>query len=382
MSVTNTSPQAAWLKLERLLKTEFHNADCEAAKVVLATMASHRIVNYPPAWLMLIAPPGSMKTALISACKGLPSVHLIDEFTTNTFISGKLDEPGVKRTKAASLLHRIGNEGVIVSADFSTLITGDRHKRDQIFSQFRRIYDGMLRREFGTSENMQEREWQGRITFVSACTPEIDKYSSVFARLGDRFLRVRLDRAGGARAAILAMNHSEQIKVAVQRAVYGLLLPILSLPQVPAPEFPEDCFWRLANFSEFIVKARSDVQRDQQGDVLDLQTESNTRLPQELAQIARGWVVLMGQESVEENHLSLVRRTGWDSIPPVRRDVLVAILGGKLPYSVTRPADTIDRALKDLVEIKLIECRQSTYCLSPLASDLVKAFSVGVVETP
>src|SRR6478672_1761923 len=97
----NTSPQIAWNKLERILRTDFHNADCEAAKVLLATVASHRVVSHPPAWLMLIAPPGSMKTALISACNGLPSVHLIDEFTTNTFISGKLDDPGVKRTKAA-----------------------------------------------------------------------------------------------------------------------------------------------------------------------------------------------------------------------------------------------------------------------------------------
>jgi hypothetical protein len=76
------------MAIEDKLQRNFEKPDIEAAKLLFASVAAHRIVQYPPAWIMAIAPSGSMKTALLDTLQDLPSVHFVDEVTTNTFISG------------------------------------------------------------------------------------------------------------------------------------------------------------------------------------------------------------------------------------------------------------------------------------------------------
>jgi hypothetical protein len=61
----------------------------------------------------------------------------------------------------------MGEDGVLVAADFSTF-TSDPKKLQVILAQLRRIYDGHFSREFGTDENMQERNWKGHI--ISWCS--------------------------------------------------------------------------------------------------------------------------------------------------------------------------------------------------------------------
>jgi hypothetical protein len=62
------------------------------------------------------------------------------------------------------------------------------------------------------------------------------------------------------------------------------------------------------------------------------QAESNTRLPQELAQIGRGWAVLMNRSQVTEEDFRLIRRAAFDSIPPLRCAVLQALMNGEKPH--------------------------------------------------
>ena len=98
-----------WKRLETFLYANYENPDIGAVKVMFAVVAAHRITDYPPAWLLVIAPSGSMKTEILRALEGLPSIHFVDEVTESTFISGKFDEPGKnKQSHPASLLHRIG----------------------------------------------------------------------------------------------------------------------------------------------------------------------------------------------------------------------------------------------------------------------------------
>jgi hypothetical protein len=107
-----------WHKVEALFTRRFHNPDLEAAKVVLACTAAHRIAEYPPSWNMAVAVAGSMKTVILEALDGLPDVYLIDEVTPQTFISGKIDNEGHERKNPASLLHRIGKQGIVIALIF------------------------------------------------------------------------------------------------------------------------------------------------------------------------------------------------------------------------------------------------------------------------
>ena len=193
-SVLNGEQQSkAWANVERLLRQDYTNPDIDAVKIICSCVAAHRIVEHPPVWVMCVAPSASLKTAILQSLDSLPSVHFIDEVTPNTFVSGRIPErqeegKGKRKEKRepASLLHRIGKDGFLVAADFSTILSMDERSRARILAQLRRIYDGHFSRQFGTEENLNEREWKGRLTFITGATPDIDAHYLVFRSLGER----------------------------------------------------------------------------------------------------------------------------------------------------------------------------------------------------
>jgi hypothetical protein len=364
-----------WQAVENCLRKNFENPDIEAAKRIFAAVAAHRIVEYPPAWIMAIAPSGSMKTVLLDTLQDLPSVHFVDEVTANTFISGYTErqdesEENKKREKKtrapASYLHRLGSEAILVAADFSTVLAMDKRKRPVILAQLRRIYDGHFSREFGTGENLSENTWKGRLTLLAGVTPEVDKHFTLLQALGERFVRTRWPRAGGVSAGLRAMRQQASVATELRAAVRDLLLPILSPkpcgelgPQkaVPAPKIDPAQESQIAHLGEFVALARAQVSRTREQHEVDSEPapEGNTRLPQQLAQIGRGWAVIEGSDQVTEAGMQLIRRAAFDCIPPVRCAALQAFIHGRSPYSMELPSVLICRALEDLGTVGLVQ---------------------------
>lgn len=338
----------SWQAVAHVLKKHYMNPDIEAARILCSVLASHVLKEFPPAWTLAIAPPGSMKTDILESFRGLPGMHFVDEVTPNTFLSGKVDEKGNKRKKPAGWLHRIGNDGVLIAADFSTF-TANPKTLTIILSQLRRIYDGNFSREFGTDENPEERSWKGRLTVFAGAVPDVDRHYSLFQSLGERFVRVRWPRAGGVETGLLAMKHTSNVSEEVRSAVHSLMLPILSTPQA-APIIPEEIERKIATLSEFIALARTYVERDglsREASGVPV-TEGNTRLPQQLCQIARGSALIDGRSEANDADYRLVCRAAFDSLPPARISVLKAIIARKSPHSLGLPKATIDRAIEDL----------------------------------
>src|SRR5215472_14885886 len=261
----NIEQQAlAWAAVERLLRQDYVKPDIEAVKIVCSCFAAHRITDHPPVWAMCVAPSGSLKTAILQCLVGLPTVHFIDEVTPQTFVSGRIPdrEEGrrrrrIEKREPASLLHRIGVDGFLVAADFSTILSMDERNRARILAQLRRIYDGHFTRQFGTEENLSEREWKGRLTFLTGATPDIDHHYSVFRSLGERFVQVRWPRAGGVDAGLSAMRQRPEAAVELKQAIHNLLRPVLAIGEgspfeakFPAPTFPPEFEVRVAHLGE------------------------------------------------------------------------------------------------------------------------------------
>src|SRR5580704_11373443 len=162
----------AWEAVESTLRKHYYNPDIQAARAVYAAAAIHHYGVRPPVWLMLIAPPGSMKTVLLDALTGMPGVHPVDMVTKNTFLSGQIAMG--RNRPSSSLLHRIGPKGIITFADFSTILGMRWDDCNTIFAQCRRIYDGRINREYGTNEG--DTEWTGHISFLAACTNNIERF--------------------------------------------------------------------------------------------------------------------------------------------------------------------------------------------------------------
>lgn len=85
------SQTGRWLAVERALGRHLYQPDLQAARGLYAGLAAHNLSGQP-VWTMLVAPPGSMKTDLLTALDGLPLVHLIDCVTPNTFLSGQVKD--------------------------------------------------------------------------------------------------------------------------------------------------------------------------------------------------------------------------------------------------------------------------------------------------
>jgi hypothetical protein len=376
------TPAVVFQHIKAILEQHFENPEIEAAKVIFACVAAHRIVAHPQAWLLAIAPPGSIKTVLLESMLTLPSVHFVDEVTDKTFISGKMDDHGKVRKASASYLHRIGSEGILVAADFGTILSTDRRVRDKILSQLRRIYDGRFSREFGTDEHIAERVWEGRLTLLAGATPAVDNYHSVFQSLGERFIRVRWQRAGGITVGVRAINQNSSIQPILRAAVGEFLRPLLSSKQMAAPEIPPDLLKCISSLGELVALARADVPRTRYTHEVcgEAAPEGNTRLSQQLAQVGRGWAVLNGRTVITDEDYALILRAGMDSMPPIRRQALGALVQGISPYSINLPESTMNRALEDLELLGLAARESGNWRLSQFGFTLAQ--DIGLRTSP
>ena len=46
----------SWKRIEDLLERDYELPDLDAARIIFSCVAAHRIVDYPPVWVMAIAP--------------------------------------------------------------------------------------------------------------------------------------------------------------------------------------------------------------------------------------------------------------------------------------------------------------------------------------
>jgi hypothetical protein len=354
---SQSADEDAWLDVHCALVDHFHEPDVEAARAFYACLAAHDLAGQP-VWPMLVAPPGSMKTELIKACGGLPNFHAIDSLTPNTFLSGRAPERGMPRGRDG-LLQRIGTNPILASPDFSTLLEGNSDKRDAVFAQLRRLYDGEFRREVGIELGADATQWKGRLTFVAGVTPAIDNYQAVFSQLGERFAMIRWPRAAGAAAAIRAMEQDIAAKDTAMRDAVNALFDAMRF--APQPQLPTALRNAIAETADIVALARTAVVRDRNTRELESlpQPEGATRIAQQLCQLAKGSARLELRAFVDLDDIAVVHRVAFDTIPPVRAAVLRALASGKTHDCASRdgaaiPRTTRNRATDDLVVLGLI----------------------------
>ncbi len=334
---------SAWEAVEYTLRKHYHNPDIQAARAVYAAAAIHHYSARPPVWLMLIAPPGSMKTQLLDALTGMPGVHPVDMLTKNTFLSGQI---AVGRNRpSSSLLHRIGSSGIITFADFSTILGMRWDDCNTIFAQMRRIYDGRINREYGTNEG--DTEWTGHITFLAACTNNIERFQQQMKGLGERFTQVVLPR-GSRRAAMAAISQNKASCTSELREAVQKLLA--SLPATP-PGILESHTDRIASLAEFTAFARAPINRDRHKNITSIpEIETPTRLSEVLVNLGKGSAAIDGRDSINETDFNLMVRVAFDSIPEARRAYLRYLIGGKREFLPVR-GNLLSNTIEELKEL-------------------------------
>jgi hypothetical protein len=274
----------------------------------------------------------------------------------------------------------LGDRGLILIRDFSTVLSGSRDKRDELFAMMRCIYDGQIQRDLGN-----EREaltWEGRVTFLAACTSQIDNYSSHTDALGPRWVNYRLPpREGPSRKAVTrrAITRSGD-HVADEVTAMGVAAEVVAHAGLRARQEhldDEHILSAVEDAAQVTCWGRASVPRDSgsRREICGIpEVEETPRVAQQLHMLVTN-LIHIGLS--DDEAIYLMSKVAIDSIPAIRAKVLGALSatsGQFTSASIAKPLRTdwkvVNRAVEDLEALGLVT----------RAERLVSFASTGAVE--
>jgi 5S rRNA maturation endonuclease (ribonuclease M5) len=329
--------------------------DLTALDAVLASAAVERL-DGDPVWLLVVSGSGNAKTETVSALAGA-GAHVTSTITSEGALLSATSKKETAKDSTGGLLRKIGDRGVVVVKDFTSILSMNRDSRAAVLAALREVYDGRWERNVGT-DGGRTLTWDGRIVLIGAVTTAYDQAHAVISSMGDRFALVRVDsnlgRLEAGRQALTNVGHEIQMRAELATAVGDLLttvkpeLAILSDKHMAV----------LLGAANLVTLSRTAVERDYRGQVLEAHApEAPTRFAKMLGQVVRGALAL-GVDP--EQALQTAMRVAGDSVPPLRLDALHDVL--EHPYSRTsdvtkrlqRPRSTVDRTLQELHLLGLV----------------------------
>lgn len=334
--------------------------DTDALDAVLATAAVERLTG-DPLWMLLISGSGNAKTETVQALSGI-GAHVVSTITSE----GALLSATSKRERATDatggLLREIGDRGVAVIKDVTSILSMNRDLRGQVLGALREIYDGSWVRKVGT-DGGRSLPWEGRIAVVGAVTTAWDTAHSVIASMGDRFVLVRMNSAEGRQAAgrhaIGNTGHEIQMRQELSDATARVLA---NLDETLVDELTPEEVDRLLAAADVVTLARTGVEYDYQGNVIDAHApEMPTRFAKQLAQIVRGLLALGADR---DRAMRLAIRCARDSMPPLRLGIIDDLAthpdsGVKeIRQRLGKPRNTVDRQLQALHMLGVLEVEE------------------------
>jgi hypothetical protein len=335
--------------------------DMDVLDAVLAAAAAEKLGG-DPLWLLVISGPGNAKTETVQALAGA------DATITSTIASEGALLSATRKSKAkgmigtGGLLRKIGERGILVIKDVTSILSADRHTRGPVLAALREIYDGKWERNVGTSGGLTL-TWAGRLVIVGAVTTAWDTAHSVIATMGDRFVIIRADsssgRAKSATKAIRNTGSETEMRKELAQSVHVLIGHAskngyaLSDPQIS----------ELIKAADIVTAARTGVERDFRGEVIDAHAlEMPTRFAKQLGQLVRGAVAI---GTPVEHAMRLAIRCARDSIPPLRCEILLDIAAHpdaephEVHRRIGRPRHTVRRELEALHMLRLLQCEET-----------------------
>jgi hypothetical protein len=337
--------------------------DLDAIDAVLATAAAERL-DGDPLWLMLITGSGNSKTETLGALVGSDGVVITSTISSEGALLSASPRKDRSKDATGGLLRRLGDRGVLVIKDFTSILSMDRNTRANVLAAVREVHDGFWERNVGT-DGGRSLAWRGRIGLIAACTTAWDRAHDVVAAMGDRFVSIRMDstepngrRIAGQKA--MANTGDEPTMRAALAAAVGAALAKVD-PRAAERPSPEEA-QRLLAAADTVTLTRTGIDYDYRGAVIDAHApEMPTRFAKQLVQVMRG-ACAVGLTRADAFRLAL--RCARDSTPPLR----LAILRDVAAHPHTRPRDvrqrlnkphsTVDRQLQALHFLDVLETEE------------------------
>src|SRR5687767_10975479 len=181
--------------------------------------------------------------------------------------------------------------------------------------------------------------------------------------MGDRVVLIRMDSSVGRMKAgeRAVRNTGDEVAMREQLAatVAGLIGGVdAGGDYVVHPDEIE----RLLKAADIVTYARTAVEQDYQGEVIDAHApEMPTRFAKQLTQMVRGGLAI-GLERSEAIRLAI--RCARDSVPPLRLEILLDLASfpgsrpGDVRKRISRPWRTVEREMEALYMLSLLQCQE------------------------
>lgn len=333
--------------------------DLDVLDLVLVTAAVLQL-DGDQIWLLLVGGSGSGKTESINSLEAAGAV-----MASSISSEGALLSATSKREQSdnatGGLLRSIGDQGVLVLKDFTTILSMGNDARNQVLAALREIYDGRWTRNVGT-DGGQTLVWEGRLILIGGVTTAWDSAHSVVSEMGDRFLTVRLDsKTGRLETSRQAMSNVGD-EISMRKELAACVRAALEINPKADLTIHDHEVEILIRAADLVTLARTAVMRDRMGNVTDAHApEAPTRFVKQLTQVIRGALAL---DMSREHALHLALRVARDSMPPMRLACLLDI--GRHPQSLVaetrkrldKPRSSIDRELQALHTLGLLTLQE------------------------
>lgn len=360
---THTAPPPHSLAEVHGVYRKWFGDECDLAvlDVVCATAASERLGG-DPLWLLIVSGPGALKTETAQALTGA-GAHVISTIASEGALLSATSRKSRVKSATGGLLRKIGDRGILVIKDVTTILSAARETRGGVLAALREIHDGRWVRNVGT-DGGQTLTWEGRIVIVGAVTTAWDAAHGVVAALGDRFVLVRINsNAGRAQSGLRAIrNTGDEVRMREElaAAVGGLVMHA----STSETQLSEQEIRQLVKAADIVTMARTAVERDYGGEVVDAHApEMPTRFAKQLAQVVRGGVAI---GMAREEAMRLAIRCAKDSIPPLRLQILLDVAAhpssrpGDVRKRLGKPWRTVKREMEALTMLGLLRCDEET----------------------
>jgi hypothetical protein len=201
---------------------ESYDLDALDAAMAAAAVAD---LDGDPLWLLVVSGSGNAKTETVQALQGA-GAHVVSTIASQGALLSGTQRKDCSADASGGLLLQIGEQGVLVIKDFTSILSMGRELRAEVMAALREIYDGRWVRTVGT-DGGRKLEWQGRIAVVGAVTTAWDTHHAVTATMGDRFVLLRLDstreRICAGRRAIANTGSEDKMRAELSAAVADVL---------------------------------------------------------------------------------------------------------------------------------------------------------------
>jgi hypothetical protein len=329
--------------------------DLDAVNMTLAVAAVEKL-DGDPVWLLIVSGSGAAKTETIMPlgnCAGAMVVSTLSSEGAFLSASGKHDRSA---DATGGLLREIGDRGILIFKDFTSILAMSRDRRDDVLKALREIYDGYWRRQVGT-DGGHSFEWEGRIIVIGAVTSAYDRAREVISKLGDRFVLLRVNsndvgaRRDAAKSAVRGVGDEEKMRANLTRLVTGFVENINTGDALKPNDSEIDA---IIDAADLVTRARTAVDRAPNGEVEEAHMlEMPTRFPKELVQLFRGATAMRLDRAYA---MHLVIRAARDSMPPSKLEIVDWLAvhahesgnANEVAVGVDKPYMTTKRHLEEL----------------------------------